>query len=106
VPTQQSDAWSLMGDPSRRAIIERLSASSCSVAELADQMPFSRPAVTQHLKVLREAGVVRDESRGRNRVYSIDAARLARYRAQLDRFWSDSLGNLTASTHAREDGTR
>ena len=57
-------------------------------------MPISRPAVSQHLKLLREAGIVRDEPRGRQRVYSIDAARLARYRRQLDQFWSDALGNL------------
>lgn len=91
-----------MGDPSRRAIIERLSTGPCSVAELADHMPISRPAVSQHLKVLREAGLVHDEPQGRNRVYSIDAARLERYRQQLDRFWSDALGNLTAATKAQE----
>ncbi|HRD62194.1 MAG TPA: metalloregulator ArsR/SmtB family transcription factor, partial [Nocardioides sp.] len=55
--TYQSDAWGLLGDSSRRAIIERLSAGPCTVAELAEEMPISRPAVSQHLKVLREAGV-------------------------------------------------
>ena len=65
-------------------------------------MPISRPAVSQHLKVLREAGVVHDEAQGRNRVYSIDAARLERYRKQLDQFWSDALGNLTAATETQE----
>ena len=94
----QSDAWSLLGDARRRAIIERLSLSPCSVAELADDMPISRPAVSQHLKLLREAGIVRDEPQGRQRVYSIDAARLARYRRQLDQFWSDALGNLAAGS--------
>ncbi|WP_344813863.1 metalloregulator ArsR/SmtB family transcription factor [Microlunatus aurantiacus] len=94
VTAHPSDAWSLLGDASRRAIIERLSLGPCSVAELADVMPISRPAVSQHLKLLREAGIVRDEPRGRQRVYSIDAARLARYRRQLDQFWSDALGNL------------
>lgn len=87
----------MLGDASRRAIIERLSESACSVAELANGMPISRPAVSQHLKVLREAGIVLDEPRGRQRVYSIDAARLERYRRQLDQFWSDALGTLTAS---------
>lgn len=98
----QSHAWTLLGDPSRRSIIERLSHSPCSVAELADDMPISRPAVSQHLKVLREAGIVRDEPHGRQRVYRIDAARLKRYRRQLDQFWSDALGNLTATTNEQE----
>lgn len=95
----RSDAWALIGDASRRAIIERLSQSPCSVAELADDMPISRPAVSQHLKLLREAGIVQDEPRGRQRVYSIDAARLQRYRRQLDQFWSDALGNVAATAN-------
>lgn len=104
--TYQSDAWALLRDASRRSIIERLSAGPCTVAELAEAMPISRPAVSQHLKVLREAGVVRDEPQGRNRVYRIDAARLERYRRQLDQFWSGALGNLKAasSTEEREIG--
>ena len=100
----QSDVWALIGDASRRAIIERLSQSPCSVAELADDMPISRPAVSQHLKLLREAGIVRDVAHGRQRVYSIDAARLQRYRRQLDQFWSDALGNLTATSDEQERG--
>ena len=96
VEAYRLDAWALLGDASRRAIIERLSRGPCSVAALADDMPISRPAVSQHLKVLREAGIVRDEPLGRQRVYSIDAARFERYRRQLDQFWSDALGNLTS----------
>ena len=72
------DAWALLGDASRRAIIARLSQSPCSVAALSDDMPISRPAVSQHLKVLREAGIVHDQRQGRQRVYSIDTARLER----------------------------
>jgi DNA-binding transcriptional ArsR family regulator len=101
VKAYRSDGWSLLGDASRRAIIERLSRSPCSVAQLADDMPISRPAVSQHLKLLRDAGIVRDEPRGRQRVYSIDAARLERYRRQLDQFWFDALGNV-ASTDEEE----
>lgn len=103
VKTYQSDAWALLGDASRRAIIERLSTGPCTVAELADEMPISRPAVSQHLKVLREAGVVHDMPVGRHRVYSIDAARLERYRRQLDRFWSDALGNLAAAAENEKE---
>jgi DNA-binding transcriptional ArsR family regulator len=104
VTAYQSDAWALIADASRRAIIERLSQSPCSVAELAGGMSISRPAVSQHLKLLREAGIVRDEPHGRQRVYSIDAARLQRYRRQLDQFWSDALGNLTATAAELEGG--
>ena len=104
VAAYQSDVWALIGDTSRRAIIERLSQSPCSVAELADDMPISRPAVSQHLKLLREAGIVRDVPHGRQRVYSLDAARLQRYRRQLDQFWSDALGNLTATSDEQERG--
>lgn len=102
VVTYQSDAWSLLADPSRRSIIERLSEGPCTVADLADIMPISRPAVSQHLKVLKDAGVVRDAARGRNRVYSIDGRRLAQYRSQLDQFWSGALDNLAASAEAPE----
>jgi len=65
-------------------------------------MPISRPAVSQHLKVLRDAGIVHDEPQGRQRVYSIDVARLERYRRQLDQFWSDALTNLTATRNEQE----
>jgi DNA-binding transcriptional ArsR family regulator len=91
------DGWSLLGDPSRRTIIERLSTGPCTVTELAGAMRISRPAVSQHLRVLKDAGVVRDAPQGRNRVYSIDAQRLARYRRQLDQFWAEALSNLDAA---------
>jgi DNA-binding transcriptional ArsR family regulator len=102
VTAYPSDAWTLVGDASRRAIIERLSRSPCSVAELAEAMPISRPAVSQHLKLLRDAGIVRDEPHGRQRVYSLDAARLERYRRQLDQFWSDALSNVTGTDTEQE----
>ena len=98
VATYPLDAWALLGDASRRSIIEHLSAAPCTVSELADEMPISRPAVSQHLKVLKEAGIVHDSAQGRTRVYSIDAQRLARYRRQLDQFWSETLGNLATPT--------
>lgn len=103
--TYPLDAWALLGDASRRAILERLAAGACTVAELAEQMPISRPAVSQHLRVLRDAGVVRDEPVGRHRVYSLDAKRLERYRRQLDQFWLDSLADLAANVDEQEKGT-
>lgn len=99
---RSQDAWALLGDASRRTIIERLSAGPLTVSQLAGDMPISRPAVSQHLKLLREAGIVCDEPRGRHRVYSIDAARLERYRRQLNQFWSEALGNLTAASNDQE----
>ncbi len=104
VTTYPLDAWALLGDGSRRSIIERLSEGPCTVTELAGAMPISRPAVSQHLKVLRDAGIVQDAQQGRNRVYSIDVQRLARYRRQLDQFWSDALGNLAAASTDEERG--
>jgi DNA-binding transcriptional ArsR family regulator len=97
------DAWTLLGDASRRSIIERLSEGPCTVADLAAGMPISRPAVSQHLKLLKDAGVVQDAPRGKHRVYSLDAQRLARYRRQLDEFWFDALANLAGPT---DDETR
>jgi DNA-binding transcriptional ArsR family regulator len=104
VTTYPFDVWALLGDASRRAIIERLSVGPCTVTELAGDMPISRPAVSQHLKVLRDAGLVQDAQQGRHRVYSIDAQRLAKYRRELDKFWSDALGNLAAPTTEQERG--
>ena len=102
VVTYPLDAWALLGDASRRSIIERLSAAPCTVTELADGMTISRPAVSQHLKVLKDAGIVHDAQHGRTRVYSIDAQRLARYRRQLDQFWSDALRNLAIPNTEQE----
>lgn len=104
VVTYPLDAWALLGDPSRRSILERLSAGPCTVSELAAVMPISRPAVSQHLKVLRDAGIVHDAAAGRTRVYSIDAQRLARYRRQVDQFWAEALDNLAPSKE-QERGT-
>ena len=105
VVTYPLDAWALLGDASRRSIIERLSIGPCTVAELAKSMPISRPAVSQHLRVLRDAGVVHDVPEGRHRVYSIDAQRLQRYRKQLDQFWADALTNLAAPPNEETRGT-
>lgn len=96
--TNALDAWALLGDPSRRTILEVLAAAPSSVAELARALPISRPAVSQHLKVLKEAGVVADRAEGTRRIYSVDAEQLARYRAELDGFWGATLANLTRIT--------
>ena len=104
VATYPLDPWTILGDPSRRAIIERLSTGACTVAGLAAEMPISRPAVSQHLKVLKDAGVVQDQPSGKHRIYSLDAARLDRYRRQLDQFWSGALSNLAAADSNDREG--
>jgi DNA-binding transcriptional ArsR family regulator len=100
----QVQAYAVLGDPSRRAIVERLASGACTVMDLAGEMPISRPAVSQHLKVLKDAGVVQDQVSGRHRVYSLDAERLERFRRQLDQFWSHALTQLAASVDEQERG--
>jgi DNA-binding transcriptional ArsR family regulator len=102
VKTYQQDAWSALGDRTRRAIFERLAASPCAVGELADGLPVSRPAVSQHLKVLKHAGLVVDEAAGTRRVYRIDPDGLAELRADLDRFWSSALAAYKAAVEQPE----
>jgi DNA-binding transcriptional ArsR family regulator len=76
-----------LADPTRRTVFERLGAGRMSVRDIATGMPVSRPAVSQHLKVLKNAGLVMDEARGTSRVYRIDPAGLGAIRAWLDQFW-------------------
>ena len=89
--TYQHDAWTALGDRTRRAIFERLADRPCAVVELAGDLPVSRPAVSQHLKVLKAAGLVLDEPAGNRRIYRIDPDGLAALRADLDRFWLRTL---------------
>jgi DNA-binding transcriptional ArsR family regulator len=83
--------WTALGDPTRRAIFERLLEGPSAVSALADELPVSRPAVSQHLKVLRDAGLVADRQAGKQRIYRVDPDGLAVMRAELDRFWSKTL---------------
>lgn len=89
--TYQLDGWTALGDPTRRAIFERLADRPWAVGELAGTLPVSRPAVSQHLKVLKAAGLVTDRPVGNRRIYAVDAEGLAAFRAELDRFWSKAL---------------
>ena len=81
----------LLGDPSRRAIFELLARRPCSVQELADLLPISRPAVSQHLRVLREGGLVVSEAAGTRRIYRLDPKGVTALRTWLDGVWSDAL---------------
>jgi DNA-binding transcriptional ArsR family regulator len=82
---------SALGDPTRRAIFERLGEGPSAVGELARELPVSRPAVSQHLRVLKEAGLVRDQRVGNRRLYRLDPDGVGALRAYLDRFWNRSL---------------
>jgi DNA-binding transcriptional ArsR family regulator len=84
-------ALSLLGDPTRRAIFELLARRPRSVGELAEQLPISRPAVSQHLRVLKDGGLVVSRAEGTRRVYRLNPDGVAALRAWLDRVWSESL---------------
>jgi DNA-binding transcriptional ArsR family regulator len=90
-----------LADPTRRAVFERLRAGPRSVGELAAGLPVSRPAVSQHLKALKDAGLVRDEPRGTARIYRIHAEGLRELRDWLDSFWDDALTRF--KDHAEKD---
>jgi DNA-binding transcriptional ArsR family regulator len=91
VTTYQADGWTALGDATRRAIFERLSERPRAVGELASELPVSRPAVSQHLKVLKEARLVVDRPVGNRRIYQVDPAGLGALRADLERFWGQAL---------------
>jgi DNA-binding transcriptional ArsR family regulator len=82
-----------LGDRTRRAIVECLAESPRSVGELADQLPVSRPAVSQHLKVLKQAGLVTERAAGTRRIYRLDPIALGALRDQLDAFWQRALAS-------------
>ena len=84
-------ALAALGDPTRRAIFEHLSEHPSAVGELAQLLPVSRPAVSQHLKVLKDAGLVIDERDGNRRIYRIDPSGIGDLRSYLDRFWETAL---------------
>ena len=94
--TYQVDGWTALGDPTRRAIFERLAEHPRAVGELASELPVSRPAVSQHLKVLKGAGLVVDRPAGNRRIYQLEPDGLAALRAELDRFWTDALAAYKA----------
>ncbi|MQA00710.1 MAG: metalloregulator ArsR/SmtB family transcription factor [Dehalococcoidia bacterium] len=89
--TYQSDPWAALGDPTRRAIFERIADRPRAVVEIARELPVSRPAVSQHLKVLKDAGLVMDHPVGTRRIYSLNPVGLGALRADLERFWSRAL---------------
>jgi DNA-binding transcriptional ArsR family regulator len=91
VRTYGVDCWTALGDPTRRAIFARLADRPQAVRELADALPVSRPAVSQHLKVLKDARLVIDEADGTRRIYRLDPTGVGALRADLDKFWNKAL---------------
>jgi len=91
-----------LADPTRRAIFEKLAKGRSSVADVARSLPVSQPAISQHLKVLKQAGLVTDEPQGQRRIYSIDPAGLGPLRQWLDRFWEDQLAAFKALADSDE----
>jgi DNA-binding transcriptional ArsR family regulator len=85
------DGWTALGDPTRRAIFERLADEPRAVGELASELPVSRPAVSQHLRVLKDARLVVDRRAGNRRIYQLDPDGVGALRADLDRFWNRAL---------------
>ena len=100
-----SDALSALGDPTRRAIFEHLGERPLAVVDLAALVPVSRPAVSQHLKVLKGAGLVRDEQVGTRRVYSLDPDGIAVLRDYLDRFWNTALHSFKKRVEQLQEET-
>jgi DNA-binding transcriptional ArsR family regulator len=106
-------ALQALADPTRRAIFERLRRGAAPVGRLAEGLPVSRPAVSQHLRVLKGAGLVKEKRMGTRRVYSVELRGLAELRRYLDRFWDEALeafknraeaGKEAASSGARRAG--
>jgi DNA-binding transcriptional ArsR family regulator len=100
--TYRVKALTALGDPTRRAIFERLAEGPSPVGELARDLPVSRPAVSQHLKVLKDAGLAIDRRDGNRRIYQLDPDGVAALRAYLDQFWNRSLAAFKAVAEQEE----
>ena len=83
--------WEALGDPSRFAIVQCLAERPRAVGDIADELPISRQAVSQHLRVLKDAGLVADQARGTRRIYRLNPAGVAALKDQLDTFWQRAL---------------
>jgi DNA-binding transcriptional ArsR family regulator len=100
--SEQLDA---LGDPTRRAVFERLARGPLAVSDIAKSLPVSRPAVSQHLKVLKDAGLVSDYAEGTRRIYHLDPKGLAALKSYFERFWDstlDAFRRVAEETHQRE----
>jgi DNA-binding transcriptional ArsR family regulator len=101
--TTYQNGFNALADSTRRQIFERLARRPRPVGELAEALPVSRPAVSQHLKVLADAGLVVATRDGNRRLYRVDPNGVAGMRSYLDRFWSDALAAFEKAARAEED---
>lgn len=97
------EVWSALGDPTRRTILERLAERPRAVGELADQLPISRPAVSQHLKVLKATGLVTERAAGTRRIYRLNPAAVSALRDQLDTFWNRALAGYEGALESSKE---
>ncbi len=93
-----------LSDPTRRKVFEELRRGPRSVGKIAARMPVSRPAVSQHLRVLKQAGLVRDRAEGTRRVYFVDPLGLGAVRTWLDQFWTEALTSFKTEIEKKESG--
>jgi DNA-binding transcriptional ArsR family regulator len=100
------NALTALADPTRRRVFEELRSGAKSVTRIAESMPVSRPAVSQHLRVLKDAGLVREQPDGARRVYSIDPAGLGPLRRWLDQFWDQALDAFQAELDRKQPKPR
>jgi DNA-binding transcriptional ArsR family regulator len=103
VNTYRVEGLTALADPTRRAIFERLAERPQAVGELAGELPVSRPAVSQHLKVLKDAGLVIDQPAGTRRIYQLDPDGIGALRAYLDQFWNRSLAAFKAAAEQGDE---
>ena len=103
-PLTETTVWDALGDPTRRAIVECLAERPRAVGELAAELPVSRPAVSQHLKVLKDAGLVTERAAGTRRIYRLNPAGVAALRDQLDTFWSRALAGYRGRRRTTDRG--
>ncbi|MGH9222402.1 MAG: ArsR/SmtB family transcription factor [Acidimicrobiales bacterium] len=99
------DGWAALADPTRRTIFELVAARPRAVGELAELVPVTRPAVSQHLKLLKTAGLVLDSAEGTRRIYRANPDGLRDLRAQLDRFWNEALADFRQLVDQPEEDT-
>lgn len=96
------DALNVLGDPTRRAVLEAVAGGPRSVTEIASKLPVSRPAVSQHLRALSDAGLVSFRAEGTKRLYSVDPKGFARLHDYVDRFWNVALANYKQVAETKE----
>jgi DNA-binding transcriptional ArsR family regulator len=97
-----TDVWHALADPTRRLIFDRLADQPQAVVELARDLPVSRPAVSQHLKVLKDAGLVVDRADGTRRIYQVNPGGIDALRVELERYWSKALASFKEGVEATQ----